>query len=153
MKKVLLTLFLSLIFLISSKANGNDRAISDFPKITITVEIGIPPTCFIAWQICRITVGVGTLAATAESFPVGDGSGGGGGRSWIMNIPRENFVKYYPDYAQKLDGKNSVTFEKSYALPDDVKKALQLSGDVVIKGNVAYPLKYENGEFTITFPL
>ena len=157
MKKAFLSFLLSLIFLTVGKSNDAESISGDWPKITITIEIGQPITCIIDWAICRVDVGVGMLAATAESFPEGGtsggGSGGGGGGSWKIYLPRENFARYYPDYLNKLDGKSTVAFNDTYVVPENVQKALGAKQTLVIKGNVAYPLNYENGEFVITFPL
>ncbi|MBK9984987.1 MAG: hypothetical protein IPP15_21925 [Saprospiraceae bacterium] len=71
----------------------------------------------------------------------------------MISISRDNFAKYYPGYLSKLDGKNTVTFESSYQMTSDIKKALGTTRDLVIQGQVPYPLKYENGVYTITFPL
>lgn len=157
MKKVILTLLLGFVIQIAVKANSLPEVPPDGIKVTITFEIGTPIVCAIDWSICKINVGFGFLTATAESLSAtdggaGSGSGGGGGRSWALNIPRDNFAKAYPEYLSKLDGKNTVTFNSSYTLNPEVKKALGLTGDVVVKGGVAYPLKYENGVFTITMP-
>jgi hypothetical protein len=110
MKKVLITLLFGCLFLVYGKANYTeliqtqweiiDRNSSEGPKITITVEIGVPIICTLDWSICKLDIGVNFLSATAESFPdggsSGGGSGGGGGGSWNLSIPREKFSKYYP---------------------------------------------------------
>ncbi len=159
MKKVILILFSILIFQGYNRACGNENLPADWPTVTITVEIGMPRTCEQGLSVCRIDVGIQFLAGTAELLPadsdggVGHGGGGGGGGSWRISIPRENMVKYYPNYLSKFDGQKTVTFEASYVVPDNVRKALGAANNILIRGNVAYPLKYENGEFTITMPL
>ena len=146
-------MILALTFFAFSKANYAERISPDWPKITITIEIGQLITCIPAWSICKIDIGAGLLAATAEAIPPGSGSGGGGGGSWVLSLPRENFARYYPAFLVKLDGKSTVTFEDSYTLPVEVQKALGAKKPLVIKENEAYPLKFENGEYVITFPL
>jgi hypothetical protein len=153
MKKLILTMILALMVFAVSKANNAERISPEWPKITITIEIGQLITCIPYWSICRLDVGVGLLAATAEAFPSGSGSGGGGGGSWILSLPREKFAIYYPAFLAKLDGKSTVTFEGSYTLPVEVQKALGAQKTLVIKANETYPLKFENGEYVITFPL
>lgn len=145
-------MFVALTFIAFSKANYTERIPPEWPKITITIEIGRVITCIPYWSICKVDVGVGLLAATAEAIPPGSGSGGGGGGSWILSLPRENFAKYYPDFLVKLDGKSTVTFQDSYTLPIQVQQALGAKKTLVVKANVAYPLKFENGEYIITFP-
>ena len=149
MKKVYLSLMLSLLCLVSVMAKEKPSLATEGPKITITVEIGRRPGCVMAWAICDFTIGGLGLAANAESLP----GGGGGGGSWILTLPRDNFAKQYPAYLSKLDGKSTVTFESSFIVPVDVQKALGSPKELVIQGNVAYPLKYVNGEFVMTFPL
>ena len=146
-------MFLALTFFAFSKANDVERISSEWPKITITIEIGHVITCIPAWSICKIDIGAEMLGATAEAFPPGGGSGGGGTGSWILSLPRDNFAKYYPGYLVRLDGKSTVSFENSYTLPVEVQTALGVKKPIVVKANVAYPLKFENGEYIITFPL
>ncbi len=158
MKKVILTLLLGLVFVASTKANPYNNPSKDGIVITVTIEIGQPITCIIYWSICKITVGGSGLTGTAELLQTSDeknaggGGGGGGAGSWVVNFPRDNFSKYYPGYLSKLDGKNTVTFDATYVVPPDVAKALGTTRELVIQGNVPYPLKYENGVYTITFP-
>ncbi|MGB3080078.1 MAG: hypothetical protein WBB31_13420 [Saprospiraceae bacterium] len=160
MKKVILTLLVTIIFLGTKNAKANVNLPEDWPKITITIEIGLQPACTTNWSICKVDIGIGFLAGSAELIQAtddgkstGHGGGGGGGGSWMINISRENFAKYYPGYLPKMDNQTSVTFESTYRLPDNVKKALGSVNDLVIQGQVAYPLKYENGFYTITFPI
>jgi hypothetical protein len=159
MKKVILILFVTLLFQGSNKACGNENLLPDWPKVTITVEIGMPITCANGLGVCRIDIGIQFLAGTAEVLQaasdggVGHGGGGGGGGSWMISIPRENMVKYYPNYLSKFDGQKTVTFEDSYAVPANVRKELGVANEIVIRGHVAYPLKFENGEYIITMPL
>ncbi len=153
MKQIIITALLSVLLLASGNAVTLTNVPPDGPKFTITIEIGRKPSCIMAWALCNVTFGGFGLTANAESFPASGGSGGGGGGSWRIYIPRDNFAKYYPSYLIKLDGKSTVTFVESFTVPADVKKALGSMKDLVIQGNVAYPLTYENGEFVITFPL
>ncbi|MGB3080084.1 MAG: hypothetical protein WBB31_13450 [Saprospiraceae bacterium] len=156
MKKVILTLLVAVLIIVTNTAYCNGNRPADGIKITITIEIGSPVTCIPWWNICKIYPGSGALTGTVELVQPGDdqvvGHGGGVG-SWLISVPRESFAKYYPGYLSKLDGKNTVTFESSYQMTSDIKKALGTTRDLVIQGQVPYPLKYENGVYTITFPL
>jgi hypothetical protein len=149
MKNVCLTFLFALSCLVLAKAEGVPCVPAEDIKITITIEIGMKPECSWAFSLCRITVGGSGLTANGESFP----SGGGGGGSWKMYIPRESFAKYYPAFLSRLDGKTTVTFEGSYLIPEDLRKALGATHELNIEANVPYPLKFENGQYVITFPL
>ncbi|MGB3080080.1 MAG: hypothetical protein WBB31_13430 [Saprospiraceae bacterium] len=155
MKKVTLMLFVTLMFMVTNTALCRDNLPSDGIKIIITIEVGVPIICTPAWSICKVGLGGSALTGTAELLETADGksTGPGSARSLMISISRDNFAKYYPGYLSKLDGKNTVTFESSYTFPPEVKKALGSSTDLIIQGNMAYPLTYGNGVYTITFPL
>ncbi len=58
----------------------------------------------------------------------------------------------YIDLLIQFDGNNLVTFPDKYVLPQDIRKALGAVDDLIIHANTPYPLKYENGEYIISFP-
>ena len=45
-----------------------------------------------------------------------------------------------------------MVFKGDYVLPDEVKQALGVSGDLMVKAQAAYPVKFLNGNYVITFP-
>lgn len=154
MKCVFLSMLLALGFLIPLKASGVDWCPSEGPKFTVTIELGSKPNCnYTKFSVCRIDFGGNGMTGTIQTFPAGSGSGGGGGGSWILTIPRASLAKYYPQSLGSLDGKNTVTFEETFIISEEIKNALGSTSDLMVKAKTAYPLKYENGEFTITLPL
>ena len=49
------------------------------PKVSVSVEIGMVPTCLWAWSICGITLTVGGSSNIMVNDGSGSGGGGGGG--------------------------------------------------------------------------
>ncbi len=155
MKKVILTLVVAVLCIATKTAYCNGNLPADGTKITIVIEFGAPGSCIPWWNICNIHPGYGALTGTVELLQAGDDKEVGQGTRglWMISIPRESFAKFYPGYLSKLDGKNTVTFESSYKVTPDIKKALGTTRDLVIQGQVAYPLTFENGVYIITLPL
>ena len=120
-------------------------------KIRITVELGKPTLC-LGWGICDIEIG-STLSANEGFVEVGDGSGGGGGSSWFLYLSKESLLATNPEHLGRFEGQRTINFENTYVLPEEVKKALGVSKDLVIQGNSTYPVRLENGYYVVRIPL
>lgn len=150
MKNLLLTILLILGLILDGRSASNVKCDSDGPKLQLTLEIGRKSKDCDGWGICGIDIKLTGLFAYVE---IGPGSGGGGGGSWILTIPKANLLRYEPGMTSVLDGKNTVRFEDQFIFPAEVKERLGSAKDLIIQGNSTYPLRFENGNYIITFPL
>jgi len=158
MKSIYFTLLLICFTASAVKAIGNSESKPDGPVVTIYVEFGKRPGCAIWWTICSVKFGGVGMSSTIESGPTssgyaGGGGGGGGASSWILRIPRKNLATYYPQFLSRLEGKSTVTFDDGFVFPSEFSQALGTSKELKFDVNEAYPLRFENDEFVITFPL
>ena len=150
MKKICVTLFLGMVAFIFAHARNNEVAYTEGPKVTFTIEFGKKPNCNWAFAVCRFDASVEGLTGSAETL---SGGGGGGISSWLLSIPRDQLVKYYPQLLSKFDGQSSIRFEDTYTVPADLQNSLGSYKELIIQSNTTYPMKYLNGSFVITIPL
>lgn len=152
-------LLFALFIIDINKANTTTNPCVDGPKITISFEIGQPLTCLPRFSICDVDVTIGMsmsgnleITTDPDGKGSGHGGGGGGGASWKLSFSRDNFSKFYPGYLTRIDGKNTVSFDDAFTIPAVVRKAMGATKELVVQANTPYPLKLENGLYTITFP-
>lgn len=70
----------------------------------------------------------------------------------VIRLSESNLSKYDPELLKYFTGKSTVTFDDTYDITEEISKATQPQGRVIIRPGT-YPLLYQNGVYTITFPL
>lgn len=70
----------------------------------------------------------------------------------VIQLSEDNISKYDPGLLKYFEGRTTVSFDDTYDITEEVSKGLQPRGQVVIRPGT-YPLSYQNGIYTLVFPL
>jgi len=144
MRKIYISLLIFFLIQSVEKANHNASLICGDPNVRITIQWGRIPNCT-GWGICGIVLGDENVFSAVQIDSLS-------GEYWMLVISKQDLVKYHPELISILDEKRIVTFEDSYILPPEIKKALGTSADLTIRANQIYPLTYNEGKYFIAFP-
>ncbi|TSA27400.1 MAG: hypothetical protein D4R67_06125 [Bacteroidetes bacterium] len=70
----------------------------------------------------------------------------------IIQLSESNISKYDPALLKFFAGKTWVVMDDTYDITEEISKGMQPQGRVVIRPGT-YPLSYQHGIYTLTFPL
>lgn len=151
--KILILLSIAVLLITGPlKSIGASESINDGPILGLYIEWGRRPDCEGSEGLCRWRLITTDSPDPIPTISMNGGSNGVDG-SWSLNLPRGVLSATNPVFLAKLEGKTTVTFPETFIAPKEFSKALGTAKDLIIKGNTSYPVVYENGVFTINFPL
>ncbi len=70
----------------------------------------------------------------------------------IIQLSEINITNYDPSLLKFFAGKTMVTIDDTYDITEEISKSLQPLGKVIIRPGT-YQLAYQNGMYTLIFPL
>lgn len=72
--------------------------------------------------------------------------------SLIISINRSDLINVQPEKLAYFENKSEVTFAEDFTFPEEIKTALQLSTQLILKKG-AYNISLKNGKYCIEVPL